>query len=271
MKIFESKNAEKEIDGNKVLEGITLSIEKGERIGIKGSNGSGKSSLLKLIGGIYEETNGEVTRQKIRVGYVPEHFPENIRFKINDFLRLVGKMNTPNEEEINKMIDYYSNIFAVTEFLNTPLRKCSKGTKQKVGIIQALMNDPELLLMDEPLTGLDDKSQKELLIQLDSLSKEMTIIFTAHEELLVDGLAKRMIMVESGKIVSDSIKMNNEKMRIIKAEYKSKEMMVEIPAISQIFLSEHIVEMTVSATESDKVLAMLLNRGCSILELKEKR
>lgn len=268
MKIFESTNVCKEIDGITILDNISMTISKGERVAIEGNNGSGKSSLLKLIGGIYEETAGSLKRAKIKIGYVPEHFPENIRFKVYDYLMFIGKMN--HFSHVEKDIDYFAEIFAIRNYLNTPLRKCSKGTKQKVGIIQALMKKPDLLLLDEPLTGLDHDAQKELLNQLKSLPNPATILFTAHEEVLVGELAERIVVLENGSIISDSSKMNIEKIRIIKVKLPTKEILAEIPSIQYNFVHEHIVEIMIPALESDEVLMKLLNCGCSIIELRER-
>lgn len=273
MRIFEAKDASKKIDGVTIINEISLSISKGEKIAITGRNGSGKSSLLKLIGGIYEATSGELMRFKTNISYsyVPEHFPENIRFLITDYLLLMGKMAGKKDEEIQMSIREYAEIFAIQDFLNTPLRKCSKGTKQKVGIIQALLKEPDLLLLDEPLTGLDDKAQFELLNQLNSLSNDTTIVFTVHDQLLIDGLAERLLIVEGGKIISDSTKIKKEKLRIIKAFVPTKQILTQIPSTEYKFVEENLVEILVPDYESDRVLSMLLNEGSSILELLEKR
>lgn len=259
------------MDGRVLINEVSISISKGEKVAITGKNGSGKSSLLKLIGGIFTETEGQVKRAQINIGYVPEHFPENIRFKIHDYLMLMGKMSSNSDEGILKRIENYAELFAITEFLTTPLINCSKGTKQKAGIIQALLNNPDLLLLDEPLTGLDDKAKIELLNQLNTLQRDQTIIFTAHEPLLIEGLADRVLTVEGGRIVSDSTTIKKEKVRLIRAKIPTREIITEIPSIRHEFVGEDSCEIIVSAKESDKILTMLLERECSILELTEKR
>jgi ABC-2 type transport system ATP-binding protein len=269
MKLFEAKNVSKNIDGTMVLSDISITISQGERIAITGSNGSGKSSLLKFIGGIYVETDGEVQREKLKIGYVPEHFPENIRFKIKDYLLLVGNMGANSDDNTHKKIEYYTEVFAIKDFLNTPIKKCSKGTKQKVGIIQALIMQPDLLLLDEPLTGLDDKAQMELFHQLQSLSEEITILFTVHDQLLIERIANRVIVVEGGKIISDTAKGEKEITRIIKAIIPKSGLVSEFP--NHKLAGKNTIEIVVPARESDQVLAKLLELGCSIIELREKR
>lgn len=225
MKIFEAKKASKRKDGLLLLNKITFSISQSERIGIIGANGSGKSSLLKLVTGIYEPTSGAVQRSNIKISYVPEHFPENIRLKIYDYFLLIGKMNGKSTGEIIQRVQHYAQIFSITDFLQTPLRKCSKGTKQKVGIMQALLKTPDLLVLDEPLTGLDNRTQLELLNQLLSLPNEVSIIFTAHEQLLTDSVSKRIIVVENGRITLDQTDDKRVIQRIIKANIPSSDIL----------------------------------------------
>ncbi|WP_102271754.1 ATP-binding cassette domain-containing protein [Cytobacillus massiliigabonensis] len=271
MIIFEANCAGKVIDGVSILHDISLCISKGERVAITGHNGSGKSSLLKLIGGIYENTSGQVKRVMSKTGYVPEHFPENIRFKMQEYLLLMGKMNGKLESGLIKRIHSYAEIFAITDFLNTPLKNCSKGTKQKAGIIQALLMDPDILLLDEPLTGLDEAAQAGLLNVLASFNSGLTIVFTAHESLLIDALADRVITVANGRIIADAKKEIKEKYKYIKAIVPNQTIASEIPSIHTHYIEERTVEMTVLSEHSDEVLTKLLERGCSIVELIEKR
>lgn len=271
MNIFEANNACKKLDGRMLIKDVSINISQGEKVAITGKNGSGKSSLLKLIGGIITETEGKVRRAQMNIGYVPEHFPENIRFKVHDYLMLIGKMSSNLDEGIQKRIEHYAERFAITDFLNVPLKNCSKGTKQKTGIIQALLNNPDLLLLDEPLTGLDDKAKIELLNQLKSLQSDKTIIFTEHDPLLIEGLADRVLTIESGRIVFDSKTNKMEKVRIIRAKTPNRDLIAEIPSIGYEFVGGDTFEITVSAKESDKILSLLLEQGCSICELTEKR
>ncbi|MED3551631.1 ATP-binding cassette domain-containing protein [Cytobacillus praedii] len=271
MIIFEADKAGKKIDGVNILHDLSICISRGEKVAITGHNGSGKSSLLKLIGGIYENTSGQVRRGMGKTGYVPEHFPENIRFKMQEYLLLIGKMNGNSESELIKKIHKYAEIFAITNFLNTPLKKCSKGTKQKAGIIQALLIDPDILLLDEPLTGLDESTQVELLNELASINTGFTIIFTAHESLLIDGLANRVITVANGRIIADDKKEKKEKYKYIKVIVPNQTVASEIPNIRFHYIEERTVEITVLSEHSDEVLTRLLESGCSIVELIEKR
>lgn len=270
MKLFEATNVTKQIDRVSVLKEISFVINHGERLAITGHNGSGKSSLLKLIGGIYEPSSGQVERKTLTTGYVPEHFPENIRFRLMEYLLTVGKMSGKREEVLKDKILKYADDFHINDFMNTPLKSCSKGTKQKAGIIQALLLEPELLLLDEPMTGLDEKTQNALIKQLSLLSSKTTSIFTVHDSILIDGLANRVITMGNGRIIEDRAIDNKEEYRVITA-VADKKMISNIPFVRVDSITDTTIEMTVLADQSDRVLSLLLNQGCSILELREKR
>lgn len=139
-----------------------------------------------------------------------------------------------------------------------------------MGIIQALMKDPDLLLLDEPLTGLDEPSKMELLHHLQSLQNECTIIFTAHDSLLINQLAYREVVIENGKVISDSIKSQSEKVKYILAEIPSADVNLSIPSLSYQFRDGNRVEIMVTAAVSNQVLRMLLDQDCSMIEVKEK-
>lgn len=268
--IFEAVNVSKIIDGIKILDEINLKLSSGEVVAITGHNGSGKSSLLKLIAGIYEQNKGNVMRQVKRMGYVPEHFPENVRFKMLEYLHLVSEIGGRRKEELTDEISQWTRLFGIESYQETPLKKLSKGTKQKVGIIQALLMKVEVILLDEPLSGLDEVSQQELIEQLSHLKNDTTIIFTSHESFLIESIADREIVLEKGKIIADQQVLKREIERIIKVRVQGK---VDWKCMSGVknfkFEGEEVVILRVRAEDSDSVLKELLLMGISILEVKE--
>jgi ABC-type multidrug transport system ATPase subunit len=271
--IFTANHVEKMIVGLPILKDVSLKIRVGEVVAIKGHNGSGKSSLLKLIGGIYEPSNGKVVRNAKKIGYVPEHFPEKIRFKLQEYLLLIGEMNGRRKEELSNEVNQYVHQFKIQSFLHIPLKSCSKGTKQKVGIIQALLAKPDLLILDEPLTGLDEQSQHELFAQLSSVKGNCTIIFTTHEDLLITDLADRVIEVENGDIIENnkiaSSKEIHKQITAIVPSIKSLEGIRDIAKVQYDQRDNAII--LVESSKSDQILQELLINGCSIVELKEMR
>ena len=265
--MLEASHVKKEIDGHTILQHVSFMIEENVSIAIRGSNGSGKSTLLKLLAGIYEPTSGKLIRNANRIGYVPEHFPESLRFKLKEYLTLVASFQGIPETDIETELSEYIRLFEIEPFINTPLKKCSKGTKQKVGIIQALLTKPEILLLDEPLTGLDTNSQQNLMTILEKLKTKMTIIFTTHEDLLVDKIANQILTVEGGRVLAHTETKSSH--RVIKVRFSNKHFLTELQ-VAEIHIEEDIAIITVPIDQSDFLLKELLNKNCSVLDVRER-
>lgn len=261
----------KKFDDIAILDDMNFSIRKNTKLAILGHNGSGKSSLLKLIAGIYIPSSGELDVNEQKIGYVPEHFPDNIRFKLGEYLLHIGTIGGLEKSVVLKKIEYYSELFQLEPHMNTLLKHCSKGTKQKAGIIQAVLTDCDILLLDEPLTGLDDESKKAFLDLLQTIDRDFTLIFTAHEQETVDLLAEEILLLENGKIKKHEAITELTKMKYITVKISSQMDREELKVYGRVINENHnIVEMSVPARESDSCLLYLLEHDCSILEVKEK-
>lgn len=265
--VLETSNLSKDIESRTILQNVSFRFKEKSAVAIRGSNGSGKSTLLKLLAGIYEPTNGKLIRNTNRIAYVPEHFPENLRFKLKEYLILVASFQGISESDMRSELSEYSSLFGIESYMNTPLKKCSKGTKQKVGILQALLTKPDILLLDEPLTGLDTDSQQNLMTILEKLKTKMTIIFTTHEDLLVDNIANQVLYVKDGHVLVHTE--TKSSYRIIKTRFPNKSSLAEL-AFEVIHMEEDIAIITVPIDKSDCLLKELLNRNCSVLDVRER-
>lgn len=267
--MIELIEAEKNIKGKMILTNINLKLDEGEWAAIIGHNGSGKSTLLKLMAGFFEPTAGSVKRRTKKIGFVPEHFPDQNRFRMREFLLSAGRMGGRTKSELEEEIEYYAELFNAEGFLETPLKNCSKGTMQKAGIIQALLLQPDVLLLDEPLTGLDEEAQQAFLRYLPGLKGKMAIAFTAHENFLVREAADRVIELENGSVVSD---VNNvaEAVKYIKALVPHISILKELPAVQYSQLDHNLFIIKEAASASDVLLKSLLDSGCSIVEVIER-
>ncbi|WHY79017.1 ABC transporter ATP-binding protein [Neobacillus sp. WH10] len=265
---FEVVNVTKEIKGQSILKSISFNCVENTATAILGHNGSGKSTLLKILAGIYEPTSGSVVRNTRKIAYVPEHFPENLRFKLKEYLQLMASFQGFTKEDVEIQLSQYFRTFGIEQFVNTPLKQCSKGTKQKVGLIQALLSKPEVLLLDEPLTGLDTASQHELINLLEKLKRQATIIFTTHEYIMIEALADQVLELESGEVTFQNEPIKVE--RLIKTTFKDQEIFSGLDLVSIEYESNSAL-ITVEAPKSDELLMYLLKNNCSILEIKEKR
>ncbi|MFJ5770572.1 ATP-binding cassette domain-containing protein [Psychrobacillus sp. NPDC093180] len=265
--ILKALDLKKEIDGKEILEHVSFQIEEHASIAIRGSNGSGKSTLLKLLAGIYDPTSGKLVQNANRIGYVPEHFPENLRFKLKEYLTLVASFQGMTEKDIEAELSEYIRLFEIESFTNTPLKKCSKGTKQKVGILQALLIKPDILLLDEPLTGLDTSSQQNLMAMLAKLKTKMTIIFTTHEDLLIDNIADQLFYVKDGRVLVQTE--NKSSQRVIKVRFPNKNVLFGLE-FNEMHMEDDIAVITISIDKSDDLLRKLLNNNCSVLDVRER-
>lgn len=266
--VFEVRNVTKEIAGKKILNNINFTCKDFTSVAIKGSNGSGKSTLLKVLAGIYEPSSGEVKRGNRKVGYVTEHFPENLRFKVKEYLMLTGSFQGTSKQHIEEELLDYIEMFNLQPYVDIPLKKCSKGTKQKVGLIQALMSKPDLLLLDEPLTGLDSSTQNELLLLLGNLKKQATVIFTTHEEKMIENLADSVFHIDSGEMVRSPNQGVVQK--LVKVKFSDPAFFEKLN-LDEITYEGNTASILVDASGSDELLLALLNNQCSIMEVRERR
>ncbi|MEW9677119.1 ABC transporter ATP-binding protein [Lentibacillus sp. L22] len=201
MNLIELINIDFTINKQKVLKDVSLGIRANECIAITGKNGSGKSTLLKLIAGFAVPTIGKINRLTNKISYVPERPPESLRFTPKEYLRHMGKIAGLETKALHSRMNALIRQFGLTEYENVVIHRLSKGNKQKVNIMQALLSNPDIILLDEPLSGLDSRSQEEfvkLLVELKTEGK--SIIFTCHEPYLKEQIADRTINVAKQQI-----------------------------------------------------------------------
>lgn len=263
--IIEAVNISKKIEGKSIIKNVSFQCKEHSSIAINGQNGSGKSTLLKILAGISEPTNGKIKRNTTKIGYVPEHFPENLRFKLKEYLFAIGSFHGYSRVHIEDELSKYISLFEIEAFLGTPLKRCSKGTKQKVGIIQALLTKPDILLLDEPLTGLDIDSQQNLIHLLGMLKKQVTIIFTSHEQLMIEKIANQILDIRTG----ETLLHKQLRKRQIRVEFKDREIFRDLDTLNLQY-EGNIALLTVDSEKSDRILIDLLNKNCSVLEVREK-
>ena len=203
--VVEISNVTKDIKGTKVLNNVSLSLESGKAYGIVGRNGSGKSMLLKAVCGLINATEGEIKvfDKAIKNGNFPDStgiiienpgfLPQYSAFKNLKILASIN--NTISDEKINETIV----LVGLDPNNKKPVRKYSLGMKQRLGIAQALMEEPKLLILDEPMNGLDSEGVKqirELLLKL--ISKSVTILLTSHNSEDINEICDYVYNMENG-------------------------------------------------------------------------
>jgi len=210
---IEVKNLSKFYGPQAAVNDISFSIQKGEIVGFLGPNGAGKSTTMKILTGFIPATSGEVkicgievdvdsleTRKKI--GYLPENNPLYLDMYVREYLEFVGKIyKVPN---LKARIDEMIQQVGLEVEQNKKIGMLSKGYRQRVGLAQAIIHDPEVLILDEPTTGLDPNQLVEIRDLIKRIGKSKTVMLSTHIMQEVEAICDRVIIIKSGKIVANS-------------------------------------------------------------------
>lgn len=215
--MIDISNLTKKYGNNKVaLDGVSFSIKPGEICGYIGTNGAGKTTTIKILTGALEFDSGEVIVSNIDVkkkpvevkkiiGYVPESGNIFNSLTTIEFLNFTGRIRNLEDDLIKKRTEYFAELFNYTEFINSAIGNLSKGTKQKILITSALLHNPEIILLDEPLNGLDAHTIFTFQDMIKALSqKNKTIFYCSHLLDMIEKISSRLIIIEGGKIKLDS-------------------------------------------------------------------
>lgn len=222
----EIKNLSMSYGEKRVLKGIDLEIHKGEIIGYIGPNGAGKSTTIKIVLGIVHGYQGEVKilgqdiakdklEYKRKIGYVPEIADIYDNLTAREYLTFIGELYGLTFEKADEKAEKLMELLGIKDSYNSRISSYSKGMKQKVLIISSLLHNPDILFLDEPLSGLDANSVmvvKEILFHLSKQGK--TIFYSSHIMDVVEKISNRIILLNNGEVVADGsfkeLKENNK-------------------------------------------------------------
>lgn len=222
----EVKNVSKIYGEQKALDDVSFVIEPGQIVGFLGPNGAGKSTMMKIITCFIPQTEGQVkvcgfdvTEQAIdvkkHVGYLPEHNPLYLDMYVKEYLDFTaGVYKVPNKSErIMEMVE----MVGLTLEQNKKIGALSKGYRQRVGLAQAMIHNPDVLILDEPTTGLDPNQLEEIRNLIKRIGKEKTIMLSTHIMQEVEAICDKTIIINKGRIVAnDSTKeLQNQKSKSI--------------------------------------------------------
>ena len=187
-----------------VLKDISLSINDGEVIGLLGPNGAGKSTLMKIMVGVWDATSGEVQVPK-SVGFLPEQNPLYEDMYVREYLRFFVGLRSKEQGAKNKdqLVEDLIERVGLTAEANKRVGQLSKGYKQRVGLAQAMIGNPELLILDEPTTGLDPNQLEDIRTLIREMGKDRTVILSTHILQEVKQMCTRVIIINHGEIKVD--------------------------------------------------------------------
>lgn len=198
------------------VDGISFSVAEGEILGFLGPNGAGKSTTMKIATGYLPPTSGTVKvggydvkesalEVKKIVGYLPEHNPLYTEMYIHEYLSFIGALHGLKGKQLKERKAEMVKLCGLEREQHKKIGALSKGYRQRVGLAQALIHDPQVIILDEPTTGLDPNQILEIRGLIKTISANKTVIFSTHIMQEVQALCDRIIIINKGKIVADKL------------------------------------------------------------------
>ena len=203
------KNVSKTFVGKQAVDNISFSLEKPGVFGLLGTNGAGKTTTIRMLLGIIKKDSGEITwkgkevdRKHVRFGYLPEERGVYPKTKIFDQLMYFAELKGMNKVDAIKSINKWAKELKVEEYMQMPAEKLSKGNQQKIQFMTAIIHDPELVVLDEPFSGLDPVNTEILKnIIIDLVKNGKYVIMSAHQMATIEEFCSDILILNKGKTV----------------------------------------------------------------------
>jgi ABC-2 type transport system ATP-binding protein len=196
------------------IQDVNFGVNKGEILGFLGPNGAGKTTTMRIITGFMPPTQGKVTLDgfdvveqslevRRRVGYLPETVPLYTEMTVTSYLKYMGTLRGMNSNQLKKRIPEVIDVCRLGDYRKTIIGKLSKGYRQRVGISQAILHEPEVLVMDEPTIGIDPIQVVETRRLIQELGKQQTVVLSSHILPEVSMICGRVLIIHQGRIVAE--------------------------------------------------------------------
>ncbi|NND05379.1 MAG: gliding motility-associated ABC transporter ATP-binding subunit GldA [Saprospiraceae bacterium] len=271
------------------LDQVSFTVEKGQIVGLLGPNGAGKTTTMKIISGYMSTFGGEAhvngmdvrsdpIELKKQIGYLPEHNPLYLDMYIREYLTFIARIY--RLEAVNSKVDHIIERTGLTREQHKKIGSLSKGYRQRVGLAQAMIHDPSVLILDEPTSGLDPNQLVEIRQLIRDIATEKTIIFSSHIMQEVQALCERVLILNQGQLVAD------ERTEVLeRVLHKQRKIVVEltqsfegnwsIEGIQEVLsLGHHRYGLVFGKTNIDPRLAIfdfVTRQGHKLLELREEK
>jgi ABC-2 type transport system ATP-binding protein len=246
----------------KALDAVSFRIDSGEIVGFLGPNGAGKSTMMKIITTYISQSDGivivngynvltEPMLVKQSVGYLPEHNPLYLEMYVKEYIQFNASVHGVDKKRINEVIAQVG----LTPEVHKKISQLSKGYRQRVGLAVALLHNPEVLILDEPTTGLDPNQLVEIRGLIKEIGKTKTVLFSTHIMQEVEAVCDRVIIINKGKIVTDKkvkdLKSNKEQVVEVEFDLKVEAKLLEkIPKLTEaINLHDNSWQLTFSTSQ----------------------
>lgn len=220
--MIEIKNLTKRYGDFLAVDDISFNVEKGKILGFLGPNGAGKTTTMRIITGFMPPSEGNVTISgydvldeplltKNKIGYLPETPPLYLDMTVSEYLNFAGLLKQVPNQKINAAVDNACSKVDINDVKNKVIKALSKGYKQRVGLAQAIIHDPEVLILDEPTIGLDPIQIREVRDLIKSLAGNHTIVLSTHILPEVDMTCDEVVIIKKGKIIAQDTPKNLSK------------------------------------------------------------
>lgn len=210
--MIEVKNLTKKFGGFLAIDDLSFTINDNEIVGLLGPNGAGKTTTMNMITGLIAPTKGKIlvdgidvdrypNKIKEKIGYMPENIPLYSNLTVREFLRFMAEIRKVSKKEIPTRIDKYIDELNLKKVQNRLIKHLSKGYKQRISLAGTLIGNPEIIILDEPMVGLDPEQISDMRDLIKSLKKEHTVIFSSHILSEVSQICDKLIIINDGKLV----------------------------------------------------------------------
>ena len=290
------RNLVKDFGETRAVDGISLEIPEGQILGILGPNGAGKTTTLRILTGYMGPTSGSIVingieasqnsiEVKKHIGYLPESSPIYTDMLVYDYLDFIAEVRDISSPERLKRLMELSDLCGIREVMHKPVNALSKGYKQRVGLALALMDNPEILVLDEPTNGLDPNQIAEIRTIIKEIGQKKTIIFSTHILSEAEATCDRVVIMNKGQLAADGttemLKGNNSDNNVtrISLEYtnpvKIRKVFENLEGISEIGIEESKEQLKVVLTTSDdlraEIYGLIKKEDWILLEMAQER
>lgn len=275
----------------KAINNISFEVGQGEILGFLGPNGAGKSTTMKITTCFLPPSSGsvkvcgfDVTEHplliKSKVGYLPENNPLYLEMYVREYLAFIGNVHGLKGKTLQSRIDEMIALCGLTREQNKKIEMLSKGYRQRVGLAQALIHDPEVLILDEPTTGLDPNQIIEIRALIKKISKDKTVIFSTHIMQEVQALCDRVVVIDRGEIVAndkiEQLKSKQVEVATVLVEFAENIDVGGLLSIEGVISADHITEnkikikATTAADIRPKIFAFAAKHNFTLLGLQQE-
>ena len=297
--MIEVKNLVKRYGDHTAVDHLSFEIEKGKIYGFLGPNGAGKSTTMNMITGYIASTEGTVVidghdileepeEAKKCIGYLPEMPPLYFDMTVLEYLKFVADLKKIPKDKKATMIEEIMDMVKITDMKNRLIKNLSKGYRQRVGIAQAVLGYPEVIILDEPTVGLDPKQINEIRDLIKGLKQKHTVILSSHILSEVSAVCDYVLIISHGKLVASDTPENLGKLAagsnnlnlLVKGQKDTIRAALEaVEGVKEVTVKkspeEGVYAITVGTEENmdvrEKVFYSMVNAGCPILEMQSKK